>query len=195
MLPHAPRWAESLMLDASLVAGSVEPPLNLRRALPVVLVLALCASAPAQAQLFAEPSRDWQEADVPVPRPPQEDHLREFYVTAATPHRYYVDESSLSVGPDYVVRYVMVVRAEGGAEQVSYEGIRCPAGEWKLYAHWRDDGGWVPSRRSEWQPLLSARRHMPQLALARNYFCDGVAPPRSTEAALRGLRDGADHWK
>lgn len=186
----------SPLADVSRFAGVVKPTrLNLRRALPTMLVLALSASAPVHAQLFSEPPRNWQEADVPVPQPPQEGTLREFHVTAATSHRYYVDESSLSVGPDYVVRYVLVVRAAGGAEQVSYEGIRCPVGEWKLYAHWRDDGEWVPARRSEWQQLLSARRHMPQLALARNYFCDGVAPPRSTEAALRGLRDGTDRWK
>lgn len=159
------------------------------------LLLALPGSS-AFAQFLTEPDQNWQEAEVPMPVAPQEKSLREFHVTSATSHRYYVDESSLEVGPDYVVRYVLVVRTSGGAEQVTYEGIRCPAGEWKLYAHWRDaDEGWVPARRSEWQSLQSTRRHTPQPALAKNYFCDGVAPPRSTAAALRGLRYGTDRWR
>jgi len=157
------------------------------------LLLALAATS-APAQFLSELDPNWREAEVQMPPAPQEKSLREFHVSSAVPHRYLIDESSLEVGADYVVRYVLVIRTAGGAEQVSYEGIRCPAGEWKLYAHWRPSEGWVPPRRSEWQAIASTRRHTPQAALAKNYFCDGPAPPRTTADARRGLRYGSERW-
>lgn len=150
----------------------------------------------AVAQGFlVEPDTNWREAEVQMPPPVQYDALREFEVSAASSNRFYVDESSLDVGPDYVVRFVLVIRSSGGAETVTYEGIRCTTGEYKLYAHGRPDGEWVPPRRSEWKPLRSVRANLPQAALASNYLCDGVAPPRSRDAALRGLRNGVDRWR
>lgn len=166
------------------------------RVAAMMLLLGFAAPAALHAQgLLLEPDSNWREAEVTMPPPPQEAHLRKFEASAANSHSYFVDESSVEVGTDYVVRYVLVVRTSGGAETVSYEGIRCPTGEWKLYAHGRSDGEWVEPRRSEWRPVLSARAHTPQRALAANYFCDGVAPPRSREAALRGLRQGAERWR
>lgn len=162
----------------------------------VLLAGGLLVPFPAVAQGFlVEPDENWQEAEVPMPPPLQPDHLREFEVSAASSNRFFVDESSLDVGTDYVVRFVMLIRGSGGAEMVTYEGIRCTTGEYKLYAHGREDGEWVPPRRSEWKPLRSVRSHLPQAALARNYLCDGVAPPRSRDAALRGLRNGVDRWR
>jgi hypothetical protein len=169
---------------------------SVRSLLAAVYVAGACWSGLAFAQGFlVEPDQNWREAEVVMPPPPQEKHLREFAVSAASSNRFFVDESSLDVGTDYVVRYVMVVRSSGGAETVSYEGIRCPTAEHKLYAHGRPDGEWVPPRNPEWKNLRSARAHTPQAALAANYLCDGVAPPRSREAALRGLRDGTERWR
>lgn len=162
----------------------------------ILLVGGLLVSLPAWAQGFlVDPDENWREAEVPMPSPVQRDHLREFEVSAASSNRFFVDESSLDVGADYVVRFVMLIQGSGGAEMVTYEGIRCNTGEYKLYAHGRDDGEWVPPRRSEWKPLRSVRSHLPQAALAHNYLCDGVAPPRSRDAALRGLRNGVDRWR
>ena len=162
----------------------------------VILSGSLLAPLSAVAQGFlVEPDQNWQEAEVQMPSAVQRDALREFQVTASSSNRFYVDESSLDVGPDYVVRFVMVVQSSGGAETVTYEGIRCNTGEYKLYAHGRPDGEWVPPRRSEWKPLRTVRAHLPQAALAKNYLCDGVAPPRSRDVALRGLREGTSRWK
>jgi hypothetical protein len=156
----------------------------------LVLTMSLPFAAGAQGGFLTEADPNWREQEVRMPPPPQEDRLREFFVNAASSNRFYVDESSLEVGADYVVRYVMVVRAGGGAETVTYEGIRCTTGERKLYAHWRQDGDWVAPRRSEWESLRSAGLGRPYRALALSYFCDGPAPPRTTADALRGLRHG-----
>lgn len=125
-----------------------------------------------------------------LPAPPSEASLRQFFVSAASPNRFLIDESTISVGEDGVVRYVLVVRTPGGAENVSFEGIRCTSGERRIYAMGRPNGEWAAARRSEWEPISDNAYNRPRAALAFDYFCDGPAPPRSRDQVLRQLRDG-----
>lgn len=166
----------------------------LPRSLPFVVTIALFAAilypVSAQAGLLSDPDPNWHEGDYVLPAPPAEGSLRQFFVSAASPNRFLIDETSLSVGEDGIVRYVLVVRTPGGAENVSFEGIRCTTGERRIYAMGRPDGEWVAARRSEWEPISNNAYNRPRAALAFDYFCDGPAPPRSRDQALRQLRDG-----
>ncbi len=51
----------------------------------------------------------WEEEDLLLPAFPQEVNLREFYVSATTTHKFFIDAATLSVGKDRVVRYTLVV--------------------------------------------------------------------------------------
>ena len=51
----------------------------------------------------------WQEIQFQMPAAPKSESLIPFYVSAATDNRFFVDGSSVSVGSDGVVRFVMVV--------------------------------------------------------------------------------------
>lgn len=141
----------------------------------------------ATAGLFTEPDANWQEEVVEYPPAPSEDDLHNFFVTAASPNKFYVDKASLSLGDDRVVRYTLVVRMAGGAETITFEGIRCETGERRIYAHWRPEGEWSPARRSEWEALRASGYNMPRAVLAAQHFCDGPAPPRTLGDARRGL--------
>lgn len=132
---------------------------------------------------------NWREADYELPPAPVEESLRAFFVSAASPNRFLIDESSLSVGEDGVVRYVLVVRTPGGAENISYEGIRCATGERRIYALGRANGEWAVARTSEWESISNNAYNRPRAALAFDYFCDGPVPPRSRDEALRQLRE------
>lgn len=154
-----------------------------------VLALLLVGS-PVSAQIFTKPDPNWREAEVTMPPAPAEATLRQFFVSAASLNDFFVDEASLSVGEDGVVRYVLLVRAAGGAENVTFEGIRCRTGERRIYAIGRPDGEWAAARRSQWEPIVDSAYNRPRAALAQEHFCDGPMAPRSREAALRGLRDG-----
>lgn len=156
------------------------------------LVALACFPGLAGAGLLVEADLDWKEGEVAMPPPVEESRLRAIYVSAATPNRFFVDQGSLSVGDDGVVRYVLVVRTPGGAENLTFEGIRCATGERRIYASGRKDGGWVAMKRSEWQPIGDNAYNRPRAALAYDYLCDGPAPPRDREHALRLLQSRRD---
>lgn len=150
-------------------------------------------SAPAGAQLFTdeEALANWREGDFEMPAAPQDAALGAFFVSSASPNRFFIDRDTLAVDPDGVVRYVLVVRTPGGAENVTFEGIRCATHERRIYASGRSDGTWSPARNSRWEPIVNNSYNRVAAALAREYFCDGPAPPRNRAEVLRRLRGGA----
>lgn len=143
----------------------------MKRLLPLLALLGACAPAP--------PESDWERnnrdrlaqgaEEVPLPPYPKRENLLEFYVSAATDFKYYIDASTLNVSPrQRIVRYAMVARSPSGVDNVSYEAIRCPE-EYRVLAV-GDRGKW-DSRPGEWRQIAKGTTRGWQYALARNYFC------------------------
>lgn len=128
--------------------------------LPGIAALALygCATlVAAQAIQYesewekAQKELDWKEGEFTLPAVPAGKGLIEFYVSAVPGFNFFVDSQSISVGADGVVRYAMIARSSAGAETVSFEGIRCQSGIFKVYAFvsgeaWR-------RRNSDWRAI------------------------------------------
>ena len=165
---------------------------SVRRIVTGGLMVLACMSGGVSAGLLAEADPDWKEGEVSMPPPVDEARLRSFFVSSASPNHFFVDEGSVSVGEDQVVRYTLVVRTPGGAENITFEGLRCVTGERRIYASGRPGGDWVPMKNSAWQPISNNAYNRPRAALAFEYFCDGSVPPRDTEHALRLLRAPRD---
>jgi hypothetical protein len=157
--------------------------------LPAVAV-SLQAAAAEEALEDGDEVRKWQEAAVEFPAFPRQEDLLTFYVSAATDNRFFVDGSTLSIGRDGVVRYVLVIEAAGGARNVTFEGLRCQTKERRLYASGRLDGTWSRSRNDEWKRLqaLAANRH--HAALYFDYFCPEGSIVGSVDEARDALRRG-----
>jgi len=156
------------------------------------LMALACFSVPALGGLLVDADPDWKEAAVEMPAAPQDAGLRAFEIGTPSPNAFFVDENSVSVGEDGVVRYTLVVRTPGGAENVTFEGIRCATGERRIYASGRKDGTWVPMKNSDWQPISDNTYNRPRAALAYDHFCDGPAGPRDRKHALRLLQQRRD---
>lgn len=122
---------------------------------------------------FDDEEKPWQEIALQLPAAPLPENLAEFYVGPTTPSKSYVDLKSLSIGADNVVRYTIVTKTNGGAVNVTYEGIRCETFEKKQYAFGRSDGQWSRSRQDKWRRITDAGANRQDAALYKSYFCQG----------------------
>lgn len=130
-----------------------------------------------------------------LPKPPEAANLIEFDVSATATFRFFVDAASISVGPDGVVRYTLVARSPSGAQNVSYEGIRCKSYAVKVFAGARPDGTWVPRQNSEWREIEPKTVQRWHNALAREYFCPQRTAIRDPAEGVDALRRGGHPHK
>lgn len=166
------------------------------RAIWLAVVLTALAAGPVAGQQFYgdkkygeyyEEEKKWIELEAKLPDFPNTRNLIEFDAGAASRNRHFVDGSTLSVGEDGVIRYAIVVKTQGGATNVSFEGIRCGAKMRKFYAFGRGDESWAKSRNSEWQPI---RPGSYQAVLSKEYFCPHNVSIFKAEEGVDALRRG-----
>lgn len=159
----------------------------------LVLALQFAFSIAAHAQSrfeqdFDDEAKPWQEIATQLPAAPKAENLVPFYVSATTTLKFAIDSKSLTAGSDGVMRYVLVSKSAGGAENISYEGIRCESSEVKLYAFGHKDGTWGRSRHDKWEPIVEKTTNRQHAALARDYFCDNRVIAGSVEEILNRMR-------
>lgn len=157
------------------------------------LLLSTTCHAEIQFRNWDDPDAEpWQETGYELPPFPKPENLIEFYVSAASTAKFYIDQTSISPGgKDSVVRYVLVVKTSGGATNISYEGLRCDTPQLKVYATGRADGTWYPNPRPEWRTLKNFTLNLHQGALARNYFCPNYVPIFTAEEGRKALKRGS----
>jgi len=119
------------------------------------------------------------------PAYPRNSNLLEFSVGASGEFRFFVDKSSLSVGGDGIVRYVLVARSSSGVDNVSYEGLRCESAEVRRYAAGEKDATWRASTGT-WQPIALRWNRV----LHREYFCPQNIAIRRADEGVRALEAG-----
>lgn len=135
-------------------------------------------------------SKQWQEVEVALPAAPKEVNLQPFYVSAATSNRFFIDISTLSVGSDGVVRYVLLILSPEGGRNVTFEGMRCESRERRIYASGRQDGLWSKARKNEWVRIQDAYANRHHAALFLDYFCPFGNIVRDAAEARKALMLG-----
>jgi len=156
--------APGVRRQALLVASGLRP-----------LVLALGLVFPSAAWTAAV-DRDFEEkrepeSEVQLPPFPQPENLIPFTVSATTNNQFLIDGASLSVSDDGVVRYILVIVSPAGAQNVSYEAIRCQTAERRLYALGRSDQTWARARSDQWTRIRENTLNRHHAALHSEYFC------------------------
>lgn len=159
--------------------------MRLRTATGLVVGMLACA-------LVAHAQDTWQENEVPMPAPVQRNQLIPFDMSTRTDLQFSVDASSVTVGSDRVLRYVLLARSSSGTENILYEGLRCETGEARNYARWNaSEQRWVPhSGHNPWRPLSGVAASLPAARLAYLAFCDGRTPTEPVDRLLADLRRG-----
>lgn len=158
-------------------------------ALPLGICAALVLAQPRSDWEIEQEERSWTEGKLQLPAYPKGEDLIEFYVSAATEFKFYIDRASLSVSPDGVVRYSLLARSPSGAENLTYEGIRCKSGVYKIYAYGRAGGIWAP-RASDWRLIEQKSVQRWHHALWREYFCPQKVPIYDVAEGIDALRRG-----
>jgi hypothetical protein len=159
----------------------------------IVLAATLAGFAGAPLAGLFGPSEEQEkavEAEVALPAYPQDENLIPFYVRATDPNRYFVDAASLAVAPDGTVLVSLIVRSPQGATTVRFEGLRCSAGQRKVYAIGGADRAWTKPRTVEWAPIGSGASGIHERVLAREYLCPNGIGIRTVSEGLRALRRG-----
>jgi hypothetical protein len=152
--------------------------------------LLLIAATHAHAGLFDEDFDDdgksWQEVKTEIPPAPQATDLVSFYVSPTASMTFSIDTKSISAGSDGVVRYILVSKSQAGAENISYEGIRCQTYENKLYAFGQKDGSWSRARLSDWKQISELSGNRQHAALAKDFLCqDGMVAGKVEDIRAR----------
>ena len=124
------------------------------------------------------------EESLALPPYPRHEELVEFFVAPTSEFRFFVDPAAVRPGSDGVVRYTLVARSSAGAENVSYEGLRCASGDVRIYALGRERG-WVLSS-ADWRPIRTQWHR----ELYREYFCPHKQPIASARQGVEALHRG-----
>jgi hypothetical protein len=161
------------------------------------LLLSGCSHTPTTANnddstfhYLLDKKSTWTENKVDtLPPLPEASSLIGFDVSQNTPLQFYVDDKSLTVGTDGVVRYTVVVTSPSGARNVEYEGIRCDTYEWRLYAGLNEThDGWDRTVQNDWQRIENGDLNGYQASLYQAYFCDNKMPYGSAKTIVNNLR-------
>ena len=161
----------------------------------LALVLILPLAVAAQTSGFGENSGDRGsrgEVQVPLPAYPKPENYLPFQVSATTPFAFFVDAKSVSVGADRVVRYSVIAKSAEGGLNISFEGMRCADGQFRVYAFGRPDNTWFEARDSRWEAIRNDPRNSQRGVLYSDYFCPVTGAVGTTEEAVRALRSGGN---
>lgn len=166
-----------------------------RSALALLLALVACGPRPVEQSDWERAHlKGWQEEAVAPPAYPSAKSLVELAVPEARGFRFFVDGQTLAVGDDGVVRYVLVARSPDGAQNITFEGLRCATREYRIYAVGHRDQGWS-GRATAWQPVGAGGAARWRTLLQRDYFCRNNQPIRDVAEGLRALRKGAAWYR
>ena len=163
------------------------------------LLLAWCALLAFAAYAQTRPGADEDEADrreraeleVKLPPYPKPGNLIRFEVSAASSNGFFIDPDSIFIGSDGIVRYTLVIKSPAGAENVSYEGMRCDMREQKPYAFGRGDGTWSMARAAEWRYIEYKDINRHHGVLYADYFCpDRKRPVKTSREAINRFKNG-----
>lgn len=166
------------------------------RALATVVALAMLTGATSPQWRdwdydFDQDVKPWKEIEAKIPGYPKPESLLPFEAGAPAEHHYFIDAPSVSIGEDRVVRYTLVVKAAGGATNVTFEGMRCETNEQKIYAVGRANGNWVRARKPQWRRVGYQNVNRHHGVLYKDFLCSGRLPVASEREVLQRLKYGA----
>lgn len=158
------------------------------------ILAAGCAPTPNPAALPSAPEASPEDkmtaskAGLALPAWPVDANLVQYQVGRAASLRYFVDGESVSVADKDIVRFTLVAKGAGSAENVTYEGFRCSTGERTTYAYGKTDRTWREVADPQWSPI--ARGDEARNVLIAYHLCPGRRAVKDAAEAVNALKFG-----
>jgi hypothetical protein len=114
---------------------------------------------------------DWVEAAVPPAPAFSKEGLLPLDMPPHVSLKLGIDPSTIAVGPDGVVRYVVVMTNTSGSVSAAFEGVHCITDEVKTYARWSPSGTWTPVSDPQWKSVNDNMPSKHAHAFARQGGC------------------------
>ncbi len=130
---------------------------------------------------------NWVEEQVPPPPPYSKVDLIPIEMPLYVSLKIGVDPSTVAVGGDGIVRYVVVMKNTTGTTNAAYEGIRCLTDEVKTYARVGSSGEWSMASDPQWKAVNDNMPSRHAHAIARQGACNARFAP-STPEVLKALK-------
>ena len=127
-------------------------------------------------------------AGLKLPDWPKPQDLIGFDVSRAARLTYSVDGASITTAEGDVVRFTLVAKGSGGAENVTYEAFRCSTGERATYAYGRADHTWREVPDPMWGPI--SRSDEARNVLIAYYLCPGRRAVKDAAEGVNALKYG-----
>jgi|GEM_PF-5950466 len=101
-----------------------------------------------------------------------------------------IDPDSIAIQPveKNEIRYSLKATSKQGAENISYEGIRCDKRQKIIYAIARSDGSWHRARSPEWSAIIRTGNNLQHTTLENDYFCTGNALSGTIESIRNRIK-------
>lgn len=134
----------------------------------------------------------WVEAASSPPQYFSTSKLIPIFISGPSQLEFGVDPSSVTLGDDQVVRYVLVAKSVSGAMNVSFEGIHCKSATTKVFARWNGKAEtWKVLNESFWRPMSGDGRGTRHASiLAKGGMCDGPGPNKPLPKMIQELTNG-----
>jgi hypothetical protein len=131
----------------------------------------------------------WQEAGIGLPQTYREEDLQEFQPGEPSGRfRYFIDRSSLQSDTDGVIRVILVIRSAEGVDNSTYEGFRCGAREYKVYAYGGRQGFQAIPKPS-WRRISRSSEENYRNTLYENLLCNlDTGEPNPPQAVIQAIQ-------
>jgi hypothetical protein len=131
---------------------------------------------------------DWKEIDAPAPPEFDRKRLVAVDMPVGGELKFGVDPTTITIGKDGVVRYVLVASSASGNFNAMYEAIRCATGEFKTYARRSADSPWAIVLQPNWRSMQDNQPSRHAWKLAKQGVCTGRAPASSATEIVQNLK-------
>jgi hypothetical protein len=128
---------------------------------------------PAEIAEPEESEKPWQETVVNLPPFPRAQDLLPIRGDAGDPgYNYYIDVNSVTLTPDEVLRYTIIIQSPRGASNIVYEGIRCATSEIRTLAYGTREGSFKRMPEADWTYVHTQGPLGYRTDLVERYVCD-----------------------